>query len=70
MNVSPNISSIQNSLQVMSRDTENMQGTQNREASLAKSATNQITETGIAQANSQTIKAQDQMLGALLDIRA
>ncbi len=67
MNISSNISSIQSNQAQMNRSADNIA---NGNADLSKEIPKQIVAQNETEVNVAAIKAQDDMLGTLLDIKA
>ncbi|WP_294966987.1 flagellar basal body rod C-terminal domain-containing protein [Sulfurimonas sp.] len=67
MNISNNMSSIQSNQTMMNASASNIV---NNKADLSKEMPNQIVAQHATTANVNTIKAQDEMLGSMLDIKA
>jgi flagellar basal body rod protein FlgC len=67
MNITNNMSSIQSNQTMMNASASNIA---NNKADLSKEMPNQIVVQHATTANVNTIKAQDEMLGSMLDIKA
>ena len=67
MNISPNISSIATNQSFLNTTADSIK---NQSGDLAKDMTNLIVAEDVNAVNVTAIKAQDEMLGTLLDIKA
>lgn len=72
MNISSNISSIQNTQTMMNQSAVNVSNinNENSQTDLAKEMTNQITFSNATKADVTAIRTEDEMLGTLLDLKA
>ncbi len=72
MTISNNIASLQANQTFMNTNANNIanDGSQKSQTNLAKEIPNQVTIAGIEKANVTAIKAQDDVMGTLLDIKA
>jgi len=72
MNISSNISSIQNTQTMMNQSAVNVSNinNENSQTDLAKEMTDQITFSNTTKADVTAIRTEDEMLGTLLDLKA
>jgi len=71
MNISNNVSSLQTQQQSLNTSARNIaNSSQKNPADLSKEIPNQIVAQNVSEVNVTAIKAQDEMLGSLLDIKA
>lgn len=72
MNISSNISSIQNTQTMMNQSAVNVSNinNENSQTDLAKEMTDQITFQNTTSADVTAIRTEDEMLGTLLDLKA
>jgi len=72
MNISSNISSIQNTQTMMNQSAVNVSNIsqENSQTDLAKEMTDQITFQNTTSADVTAIRTEDEMLGTLLDLKA
>jgi len=73
MNISSNVSSLQNNQSLLNTSANNIaninSGSSKGQADLAKEIPNQIVAQRASDVNVQAIKAQDDVMGTLLDIK-
>ena len=67
MNISPNVSSMQNNQSFLNTTAKSIE---KQSGDLAKDMTNLIVSEDVNAVNVATIKTQDEMMGSLLDIKA
>ena len=70
MNISTNTSSIFDSQSMLNTSAKNISSVANKEVDLSKEMTNQIVAQNNTEANVTAIKAADEVMGTLLDIKA
>lgn len=70
MNISTNTSSIFDSQSMLNISAKNISSAANKEVDLSKEMTNQIVAQNNTEANVTAIKAADEVMGTLLDIKA
>jgi len=70
MNISTNTSSIFDSQSMLNTSAKNISSVGSKEVDLSKEMTNQIVAQNNTEANVTAIKAADEVMGTLLDIKA